>query len=139
MAPTSLPSPAVPETVALSAVDRAAAAVSHALADRWVADLDGRPFRPTPDQLVWVAGHDLDEHADRDRRVPVAASRFASLFADHVTGDLTVRGGPGAYVRIWLCARRAFIDSLAGQTTDGGSGGGIARTAASTPMQRPGR
>jgi hypothetical protein len=49
----------------------------------------------------------------------MAAARYAALFADHVAQDMAAEGGPGAYVRIWLCARRAFIDSMsAGSPAD---------------------
>jgi hypothetical protein len=59
-----------------------------------------------------VAGGDLDEGEARARRLPMAAARYAALFADHVAQDVGAEGGPSAYVRIWLCARRAFIESM---------------------------
>lgn len=86
--------------------------LGRSLASRWVATLDERPFRPTPEQLAWVAGSDLVEGEAGVRRRPIAAGRYAALFADHVAQDVTVDGGAAAYVRIWLCARRAFIDNV---------------------------
>jgi hypothetical protein len=87
------------------------------LAARWIATLDGRPFRPTPEQLAQVDGGDLVDGEARDRRRPIAAARYASLFTDHVAQDMAVEGAPGAYVQVWLCARRAFIDSMSTATS----------------------
>lgn len=99
---------------------------SRTLASRWIATLDDRPFRPTPERLAWVAGGDLVEGEARARRLPIAAARHASLFADHVMQDMAAEGGPGAYVRIWLCARRAFIDSMSAVTPAEPSDTGVA-------------
>lgn len=115
-------------------VDRVAAtdgprddrSTSRAVAARWIATLDERPFRPTPERLAWVAGGDLVEGEARARRLPMAAARYAALFADHVAQDMAAEGGPGAYVRIWLCARRAFIDSLGTGTPANRSDAGVA-------------
>lgn len=101
-------------------------ATSRALAARWMATLDDRPFRPTPERLAWVAGSDLVQGEARARRLPLAAARYAGLFADHVAQDMAVEGGPGAYVRIWLCARRAFIDNMSAGIRAGRSDAGVA-------------
>jgi hypothetical protein len=101
-------------------------ATSRALAARWIATLDDRPFRPTPERLAWVAGSDLVEGEARARRLPLAAARYAALFADHVAQDMAADGGPGAYVRIWLCARHAFIESMSVGTPADRSDGGLA-------------
>ena len=98
----------------------------RALAARWIATLDERPFRPTPERLAWVAGGDLDEGEARARRLPMAAARYAALFAGHVAQNMDAQGGPDAYVRIWLCARRAFIDSLSAGTPADLSDAGVA-------------
>jgi hypothetical protein len=84
---------------------------SRLLADRLIAGLDARSFRPTADQLATVWGGDLVRGETRASRARIAAGRYAALFTDHVIGDVTVDGGAGAYVRIWLCARLAFIES----------------------------
>jgi hypothetical protein len=97
----------------------------RSVADGWVAALDQRPFHPTPEQLAWVAGGDLVEGEASDRRRPIAAARYAALFADHVAQDLTADEGAGAYVRIWLCARRAFIDSMSPAGSDAPSEPGV--------------
>ena len=91
--------------------------ISRTLAARWIATLDERPFRPTPQQLALVDGGDLVAGEARDRRRPIAAARYASLFTDHVVQDMAAEGAPGAYVRIWLCARRAFIEDMSTATS----------------------
>ena len=91
--------------------------ISRTLAARWIATLDGRPFRPTPEQLAQVDGGDLADGEARDRRRPIAAARYASLFTDLVAQDMAAEGAPGAYVRIWLCARRAFIEDMSTATS----------------------
>lgn len=82
------------------------------LANRWIAGLDGRSFRPTSDQLQWVWGGELARGETRQRRAPLAGWRYAELFAGHVVQDITVEGGVGAYCRVWLCAQRAFVESV---------------------------
>ena len=84
---------------------------SRLLADRLIARLDDRPFRPTADQLALVWGGDLVRSETRASRARIAAGRYAALLTDHAIGDVTVEGAPGAYARIWLCARLAFIKS----------------------------
>jgi hypothetical protein len=98
----------------------------RALAARWIATLADRPFSPTPEQLARVAGGDLDEGEARARRLPMAAARYAALFADHVAQDVAAEGGPSAYVRIWLCARRAFIESTSAGIPADRSDAGVA-------------
>ncbi|HEX7346624.1 MAG TPA: hypothetical protein VF253_07510 [Candidatus Limnocylindrales bacterium] len=88
------------------------------LANRLVATLDSRPFRPTVDQLAWVWGGELGPGETGRSRARIAAYRYAELFAGHVIQDVTVEGGVGAYMRIWQCARRAFIDSVAAGDRD---------------------
>jgi hypothetical protein len=39
---------------------------------------------------------------------------------------MAAEGAPGAYVRIWLCARRAFIDNMDTGTSADPSDAGIA-------------
>ena len=39
---------------------------------------------------------------------------------------MAAEGAPGAYVRIWLCARRAFIDSMDTGTLADSSDAGVA-------------
>jgi hypothetical protein len=85
---------------------------SRSLAIGWVATLGLRPFQPSNEQLAWVDGGDLVEGEAHDRRMRVAATRYAGLLADHIAGDVTVDGGPGAYAMVWLCARQAFIDNF---------------------------
>jgi hypothetical protein len=82
------------------------------LADRLVAGLDHRPFRPTDDQLAWVWGGQLGPGETPHSRAKIAGCRYAELFASHVVQDVTVQGAVGAYTRIWLCARRSFIKSM---------------------------
>lgn len=89
---------------------------SRLLADRLVAGLDDRPFRPTADQLAWVWGGELVRGEARASRVSIAAGRYAALLADHVVEDVTAEGAPGAYARIWRCARSAFIESTIAET-----------------------
>ena len=90
----------------------ARADASRALAMRWVATLDERPFRPSLEQLARVNGGDLVVGEARDRRMRLAADRYAGLFADHVAQDVEVEAGPGAYALVWACARLAFIESF---------------------------
>jgi hypothetical protein len=90
----------------------AGGSATRLLADSWVATLDDHPFRPTPAQLAWVAAADPVGVEAHERCAPLAAARHVGLFADHVAQDVTGEGGPAAYVRVWLCARRAFIDSV---------------------------
>ena len=86
--------------------------VSRLLADEWIGGLDTRPFRPTANQLASVWGGELTRGETQEQRVRVAAGRYAALFTDHVVEDVTIEGGPGAYMRIWQCARQAFIQSM---------------------------
>ena len=76
--------------------------------------------------MARVAGGDLDEGEARARRLPMAAARYAALFADHVAQDVAAEGGPSAYVRIWLCARRAFIESMSAGIPADRSDAGVA-------------
>jgi hypothetical protein len=85
------------------------------LADRLIAGLDKRPFRPTADQLAWVWGGDLVRGEAPGSRARIAAGRYAALLTDHVVQDITIEGAPGAYARIWLCTRHAFIESVASE------------------------
>ncbi len=87
---------------------------SRALADRLVSTLGDRPFAPSADQLAWVGGGDPLPGQENGPLARVAAGRYAGLFADHLVRDVTVDGAPGAYVRIWLCARRAFLRAEGG-------------------------
>lgn len=84
---------------------------SRLLAERLIAGLADRPFRPTTDQLARAWGGDLARGETRASRVRIAAGRYAALLADHVIEDMSVEGAPAAYARIWLCARSAFITS----------------------------
>lgn len=88
--------------------------LSRTLADRLIATLDDRPFVPSASQLAWVDGGDLGFGADASPRIAEAAGRYADLLVHHVIGDVSVDGAPGAYFRIWQCARQAFLESLAG-------------------------
>lgn len=112
--------------VASAASAQADRTISRTLAARWIATLDERPFRPTPEQLVQVDGGDLVDGEARDRRRPIAAARYAALFTDHVAQDMAAEGAPGAYVRIWLCAQRAFIEDMDTGTSADPSDAGIA-------------
>ncbi len=96
------------------------------LANRLIVGLDDQPFRPTADQLAWVWGGDLVQGETRASRARIAAGRYAALLADHVIGDVTVEGAPGAYARIWLCARSAFIGSTGSRPSEPPSDGGLA-------------
>ena len=107
------------------ALDGDVATASRVLADRQVAGLDGRPFRPTPDQLAWVWGGDLARGETRASRTRIAAGRYAALLADHAIGDLTVEGAPGAYGRIWRCARLAFIQSTTPEPSEPPADGAV--------------
>lgn len=84
---------------------------SRPLAERLIAGLADRPFRPTTDQLARAWGGDLVRGETRASRVRIAAGRYAALLADHVIEDMSVEGAPAASARIWLCARSAFITS----------------------------
>jgi hypothetical protein len=42
-----------------------------------------------------------------------------------VIGDITVDGGPAAYVRIWLCARLAFLKNATTEASEGPSDGPV--------------
>jgi hypothetical protein len=95
------------------------------LADRLIAGLDDRPFRPTADELAFVWGDNLVPGETRASRARIAAGRYAALLTDHVGGDITVEGGAGAYVRIWLCARLAFIKSATGEPPKAPSDGPV--------------
>lgn len=86
--------------------------ISRALAGRLVSTLDDRPFAPTARQLHSVAGGDLIPGQEAGPLARIAAGRYAGLVADHVVEDVTADGAAGAYVRIWLCARQAFLRSL---------------------------
>jgi hypothetical protein len=97
----------------LGASASAPADISRSLAIEWLATLEARPFRPSAQQLDWVDGGDIVIGEARPRRMRVAATRFAGLFADHVAQNMTVAGGPGAYALVWQCARWAFVESLA--------------------------
>jgi len=70
---------------------------------------------PSAQQLEWVEGGDIVVGEAHPRRMRVAATRFAGLFAEHVAQDMTVAGGPGAYALVWQCARGAFLESLAAE------------------------
>ena len=91
---------------------------SRLLADRLIAGLDNRPFCPTPDQLAWVWGGELVRGETRAARARIAGGRYAALLADHVIGDVSIGAAPGAYVRIWLCARLAFIESTTSEPSE---------------------
>jgi hypothetical protein len=92
-----------------------------ALASRLVAGLDDRPFHPTAEQLAWVWGGELVLGEAMESRARIAAGRYAGLFTNHVVPDVALDGAPGAYARIWLCARLAFMESVA--AGDSGSPG----------------
>jgi hypothetical protein len=98
---------------------------SRLLASRWIAGLDNRPFAPTADQLAWVWGGKLVRGEARTSRARIAAGRYAALFTDHVIGDITIDGAPGAYARIWLCARLAFIESVTAEPSEPPSDGAL--------------
>jgi hypothetical protein len=93
---------------------------SRRLADRLIVGLVERPFRPTADELAWVWGGDLVRGEARASRARIAAGRYAGLLTNHVVTDFTVQGAPGAYARIWLCARSAFITTASSPPPDGG-------------------
>ena len=95
------------------------------LADRLIAGLDDRPFRPTADQLALVWGGNLVRGETRASRARIAAGRYAALLTDHVIGDITVEEGAGAYVRIWLCARLAFIEGATPDPSEAPSDGPV--------------
>ena len=59
-----------------------------------------------------VDGGDIVVGEAHDRRMRLAAARYAGLFADHVAQDLETDAGPGAYALVWACARLAFIESF---------------------------
>lgn len=101
------------------------ATASRLLADRLIAGLDNRPFCPTPDQLALVWGGDLVRGETRASRARIAGGRYAALLADYVVGDVTVDAAPGAYVRIWLCARLAFIASTTSEPAGSGLDGAL--------------
>lgn len=86
--------------------------VSAALADRLMATLDDTPFQPTAAQLAWVDGGDLVAGHEDGPLARIAAGRYASLFANNVIGDISADGAAGAYIRIFECARQAFLQSL---------------------------
>ncbi len=88
------------------------------LASRLITGLSDRPFRPNPDQLAWVWGGDLARGEERASRARIAAGRYATLFTQHVIEDVTIEGAPGAYARIWLCTRLAFIESMSSQPSE---------------------
>lgn len=90
----------------------AASRVAHALADRLVATLDDRPFAPTAQQLATIGGGELVPGAEPGPFAQVVADRYAGLLANHLVQDVRADGAPAAYARIWLCARRAFLQSL---------------------------
>jgi hypothetical protein len=100
-------------------IDKAQAArevVSRALANGLVATLDDRPFLLTAAQLAWVDGGELVAGQENGPLTRIVAGRFATLFADHVIGDVSADGAPGAYVRVLECARQAFLQSLPGRS-----------------------
>jgi hypothetical protein len=101
--------------------------VAHLLANRLVAGLDDRPFRPTADQLARVWGGELVRGERRENRARIAAGRYAALLTDHVVQDVAVEGGPGAYALIWLCARRAFIASMSSEDLEAPGNGEVSR------------
>lgn len=68
------------------------------------------PFHPTVEQLAWAWGGELARGEARASRVRIASGRYAALLADHVAENVMMDGAPGAYARIWLCARHAFIE-----------------------------
>jgi hypothetical protein len=82
------------------------------LATRLVGDLAARPFRPTAAQLEAIGAGALipgDENGPYARYV---ADRYASLLTDHVFEGRSIRGAEAAYLRVWQCARDAFVRSL---------------------------
>jgi hypothetical protein len=105
--------------------NRDLAGATRLLADRLLAGLDDRPFRPTADELALVWGGALVKGEKRASRARIAAGRYAALLTNHVIGDVTVEGGRGAYVRIWLCARLAFIKSATPEPSEGPSDGPV--------------
>jgi hypothetical protein len=101
--------------------------VIRRLADRFIAGLGKRPFRPTPMELARVWGGELVRGETRDSRARIAGGRYASLFADHAVQDVSGDGAPGAYARIWLCARLAFIESMGTGSSSPPPGPGVLR------------
>jgi hypothetical protein len=91
--------------------------VSRALASELIAELGQRPFHPTTEQLAWVWGGELVLGEATASRARIAACRYAALFAGHVVRDVATDGAPGAYARIWLCARLAFIESMTSEAS----------------------
>ena len=83
------------------------------LANRLVAGLASRPFQPTGAELVGLMGSALDGRPGDESSARSAAAGYAFLFADHVVQDVTAPQAAGAYVRLWLCARQAFLDRRA--------------------------
>jgi hypothetical protein len=119
--------------------------VSRLLASRLMSALDDRPFRPTTAQLAWVWGGDLVPGEARASRARIASARYASLFAEHVVRDMTIEGAPGAYARIWLCARLAFVSTLPSEAQPSAGGEvlaweneGGAASAVRSSARRPG-
>lgn len=92
---------------------------AHALADRLVATLDDRPFALTAQQLVTIGGGDLISGGEPGPLAHAVADRYAGLLANHLVQDVRADGAPEAYARIWLCARRAFLQSLDPDDGDG--------------------
>jgi hypothetical protein len=84
----------------------------RALADRLVATLGDRPFRPTSRQLTAIGGGFLVPGDEPGPMARAVAGRYAGLLTRHLVQDVTIDGAPEAYARIWLCARRAFLRSL---------------------------
>jgi hypothetical protein len=99
---------------------------SRLLANRLIAGLDDRPFRPSAAELARVWGGELARGETPRSRALIAAGRYAALLADDVIGDMTVAGAPGAYARIWLCARSAFITSAGTRPSEPPSDGALA-------------
>jgi len=95
------------------------------LASRLVAGLDERPFHPTAKQLAWVWGGELVLGEAMASRARIAAGRYAGLFTNHVVPDVALDGAPGAYARIWLCARLAFMESVAAGDSGSPRPGGV--------------
>jgi hypothetical protein len=99
--------------------------VAAALAGCLVATLADRPFVLTDAQLRAIGANDLAPGEEAGPYAHVVAGRYASLVADHVAlgADMGANGAPGAYVRIWACARAAFLTSL-GRSARGSAGAG---------------
>ena len=85
----------------------------RALTNRLVAGLASRPFRPSTAEIAAVMGSGIEGSRTDGPWASAAAGRYAFLFADHLVRDVTAPRAAGAYARLWLCARRAFLDRRA--------------------------